>query len=302
MEKRMLGKTGLEVSVIGFGAMTIGGMFGPVDDSVSDKALHSAVDSGVNFIDTSDAYGSGRSEELIGNFIKQRPDRDQVIVCTKGGNNMVTGKYNFTPEYIQGCVEGSLKRLGVEIIDLYLLHNPTVNDLSAKTSFDLLDDMKSQGKIKNWGVSVNTVEECELAVKCRRPSVIQMEYNILQQEASDVFARAREVNVGVISRVPLKRGFLSGRFQAGHNFAEGDFRSKILGPENISKFQDRLDKLRELATEMNLSETEAAIRFCVSNPNISTVIPGIRTPEQAVQNAAFNGSLPQEMVESINNI
>ena len=170
MEKRMLGKTEFEVSVIGFGAMTSGGMFGPVDDSVSDKALHSAVDSGVNFIDTSDAYGSGRSEELIGKFIKQRPDRDEVIVCTKGGNNMVTGKYNFTPEYIQGCVEGSLKRLGVEIIDLYLFHNPTVNDLSAETSFDLLDDMippfRGNHHVNNHNLGIKSKKRLNVNRRC----------------------------------------------------------------------------------------------------------------------------------------
>ena len=110
MEKRTLGRTGLEVSVIGFGAMTIGGIFGPVDDAVSNQALHAAVDAGINFIDTSDAYGAGHSERVIGAFLKERADRQQIIVCTKGGNNMVTGARTFTPDYIRNCVEGSLQR------------------------------------------------------------------------------------------------------------------------------------------------------------------------------------------------
>jgi aryl-alcohol dehydrogenase-like predicted oxidoreductase len=184
MEKRTLGQTGLEVTVIGFGAMTIGGMFGPVDDAVSNKALHAAVDAGINFIDTSDAYGKGHSEELIGKFLKERSDRDQIIIGSKGGNNMVTGKYNFTPEYIRGCVEGSLQRLGVDALDIYLLHNPTEENLNAEDSFELLDGFKAEGKIKNWGVSVNTVPECELTVSGGRPSVMQMEYNALQQGPS----------------------------------------------------------------------------------------------------------------------
>ena len=212
---------------------------------------------------------------------------------------MVTGQYNFTPEYIQGCVEGSLKRLGVEAIDLYLLHNPTVDDMNAETSFDLLDDFKAQGKLKNWGVSVNTVEECELAVSCGRPSVMQMEYNVLQQEPEEAFARAKAAGVGVISRVPLKRGFLSGRFEASHEFAEGDRRSRILSPENMAKFQDRLARLQEAAAELGRPAAEVAIRFCVSNPNVSTVIPGIRMPEQSTRNAASSEPLPQEMVDRI---
>ena len=124
MEKRTLGRTGLNVAVVGFGSMPIGGIYGPVDDTVSTKALHAGIDAGMNFIDTSDAYGAGHSERVIGAFLKERPDRDQILVCTKGGNNMVTGARNFTPDYIRGCVEGSLQRLGIEAIDVYLLHNP----------------------------------------------------------------------------------------------------------------------------------------------------------------------------------
>ncbi len=105
MQTRLLGRTGLEVTVVGFGALTIGGAFGAVDDAVSANALHAAIDAGINFIDTSDAYGAGHSEHLIGAFLKQRADRDRIIVCTKGGNNMVTGEQNFTPDYIRGTEE-----------------------------------------------------------------------------------------------------------------------------------------------------------------------------------------------------
>ena len=124
-----------------------------------------AVDAGMRFIDTSDAYGAGRSEQIIGRFLRERPDRDQIIICTKGGNNMVTGARNFTPDYIRGCLEGSLQRLGVDAIDVYLLHNPSVQNLKAGDSFELLEKFKAEGKIKHWGVSVNTLEECELAIE-----------------------------------------------------------------------------------------------------------------------------------------
>jgi len=293
MEKRILGRTGLEVSVIGFGTITIGGFYGPVDDAESIRALHAAVDAGMNFIDTSDAYGlEHRSEILIGKFLKERSDRDDILICTKGGNNMITRKREFFPDYIRGCVEGSLKRLGVEAFDLYLLHNPSVEDLEKEMSFALLDQYKAQGKMKHWGVSVNTLPECELAVAGGRPEAMQMEYNILEQEPAEVFAKAKAAGVGVIARVPLKRGFLSGRFDETHTFAEKDMRSRVLSPENLRKFRVRLDRLWEVAEELGRPAAEVAIRFCVSNLNVSTVIPGIRTPAQASEDAAAWEPLP----------
>jgi aryl-alcohol dehydrogenase-like predicted oxidoreductase len=293
MEKRILGRTGLEVSVIGFGTIAIGGFYGPVDDAESIRALHAAVDAGMNFIDTSDAYGlEHRSEIIIGKFLKERSDRDAILICTKGGNNMVTRKQDFSPDYIRGCVEGSLRRLGVEAFDLYLLHNPSVEDLKKEMSFDVLDEYKAQGKMKHWGVSVNTLPECDLAVSGGRPEAMQMEYNILEQEPAKVFVKAKAAGVGVLSRVPLKRGFLSGRFDETHTFAEKDIRSRILNPENLRKFRVRLDRLREVAEELGRPAAEVAIRFCVSNPNVSTVLPGIRTPAQAKEDAAAWEPLP----------
>ncbi|MEE9273766.1 MAG: aldo/keto reductase [bacterium] len=299
METRTLGNTGLEVSVIGFGAMTLGGIFGPVDDAESNRALHAAIDSGINFIDSSDAYGAGHSENVIGKFLKERSDRDKIIVGTKGGNDMKTGKRVFTPEYIRGCVEASLKRLDVEAFDVYLLHNPNVQNMTAEDSYALLDDFKAQGKIKHWGVSVNTVEECELAASSNRPAIMQMEYNVLEQEPSGSFDKAKGAGVGVISRVPLKRGFLSGRFEENHEFVEGDRRSGILSPENVRKFQARLDTLKEVANEAGCDPAAAAIRFCVSHPSVATVIPGIRTPEQSKANAAASEPLPQELLDKL---
>lgn len=299
MEKRKLGNTGLEVSVICFGAMTIGGAFGPVDDNESLRALHAAVDGGINFIDTSDAYGAGHSEEIISRFLKERPDRDRILIGTKGGNNMVTRQLNFTPEYIRGCVESSLKRLGVDAFDLYLLHNPKVENINNGDSFDLLDDFVKQGKIKHWGVSLNTVAECQAAVSNGRPAAFQMEYNLLGREPEAVFQKARKAGVGVVSRVPLKRGFLTGRFADEHQFVAGDARARVLTAENMKKFRQTLDKLAEISKDTGISTTELAIRFCVSNPDVSTVAMGIRTVKQAQQNAACGQALPKELVDKL---
>ncbi|MFP6888241.1 MAG: aldo/keto reductase [Nitrospinota bacterium] len=296
MEKRMLGNTGLEVTVIGFGAMTIGGAFGPVDDGESNRALHAAIDGGINFIDTSDAYGTGRSENIIGQFLKERSDRNDIIVFTKGGNNMATGQRDFTPEYISNALENSLKRLEIEAIDLYLLHNPNLDNMQAEDSYAVLEKAKDDGKLKNWGVSVNTDAECDYAVGQSKPSVMQMEYNILEQSPAESFARAKSAGMGVISRVPLKRGFLSGRIDETFEFAEGDRRKKMLSPENIQKFQAKLNRLQDIAGQLKISPATAALRFCVSNTDVTCVIPGIRTPEQSTQNAACGETLPPEAV------
>jgi len=302
MEKRMLGRTGLEVSVVGVGTLSISTFFGPVDDNESIKTLHAAIDAGMNFIDTSDAYGMGHSEKIVGKFLKERSDRNQILICTKGGNNMVTRQRDFTPRYIQGCLEASMARLGVDAIDLYLLHNPTVENMTKRDSFDLLENFVREGKIKHWGVSVNTLPECEMAIQSREPSVMQMEYNILTQNPEAVFEKAKAAGVGVISRVPLMRGFLAGRFGEGHEFAEGDIRRRILSAPEVTKFQAKLDHLQQIAEELGKPAAEVAIEFCLSNPNVSTVIPGIRTVEQAKQNAASTQLLPPDVIDRLHRL
>ena len=299
MEKRILGSTGLEVTVIGFGAMTIGEIYGPVDDSESNRALHASIDNGMNFIDTSDAYGQGHSESVIGKFLKERKDNQNILVFTKGGNNMVTGEYNYTPEYIGNCLEASLQRLGVDRIDYYQLHNPTIDNMMAEDSYALLDKATQDGKIAHWGVSVNTKEECDYVTEQGTAACLQMEYNIISQEATEAFSRAKSANVGIISRVPLKRGFLSGRIDETFEFVEGDRRSRILSADNIRKFQSKLNKLRDISNQLSISPAETAIRFCVSNPDVSCVIPGIRTQEQAKQNCMSSEPLPAEAMKQL---
>jgi len=299
MDTRQLGNTGLEVTIIGFGGMTIGGAFGPVDDAESLRALHAAIDAGMNFIDTSNAYGEGRSESLIGQFLQERADRDRVLVFTKGGNNMLTRVRNFEPGYITECLEGSLRRLGREPIDLYMLHNPSVDNMSAEDSYAVLEQAKSDGKIRHWGVSINTVAECEAAVSQGRAATLQMEYNIINQSAAGAFAAARSAGVGVISRVPLNRGYLSGRFDESTQFADDDTRKRSLTPENLQKLQGRLEAVKAAAAEIGVSPAEFAIRFCASNPNVSCVIPGVRSAEQAEQNAAAAEPLPPEIMQKL---
>jgi aryl-alcohol dehydrogenase-like predicted oxidoreductase len=253
----------------------------------------------MNFIDTSDAYGAGHSERLIGAFLKERPDREHIIVCSKGGNNMVTGVRNFTPDYIQGCLEGSLKRLGVEAIDLYLLHNPNVANLQAQDSFAVLEVCQAEGKIKHWGVSLNTIPECELAVSDAQPAVLQMEYNLLEQEPAEVFARAHAAGIGVIARVPLKRGLLSGRFNAQSTFGGDDLRGRILAPDRLPALVDKVQQIEAAIAGSGQTLADVALRFCISNPHVAISIPGIRTPEQARANARACEPLPAPILERL---
>jgi aryl-alcohol dehydrogenase-like predicted oxidoreductase len=299
MDVRTLGRTGLQVPVVGFGSMTIGGIFGPVEDAVSIQALHAAIDAGMRFIDTSDAYGAGHSERVIGRFLRERPDRDKILICTKGGNNMVTGARNFTPDYIRGCVEGSLQRLGIEAIDVYLLHNPAVQNLRAGDSYELLERFKAEGKIKHWGVSLNTLEECELAIASSEPAVMQMEYNLLEQDAAGVFAKAHAAGIGVISRVPLKRGLLTGRIDEHTAFVDGDRRRNILAADKLPAMVARVKRIADVVADYGRPLAEVSVRFCVSNPHVSVTIPGIRTPEQARANAAAGTPLPPEILQKL---
>jgi aryl-alcohol dehydrogenase-like predicted oxidoreductase len=259
MKAREFGNTGMQVTAIGFGAMTIGGAFGPVDDAESMQALHAAIDAGMNFIDTSNAYGEGRSETLIGRFLEERSDRDRILVFTKGGNNMVTRVRDFTPAYIAQCLEDSLERLGREP-DLYMLHNPSVDNMRAEDSYAVLEKAKDEGKIRHWGVSVNTVPECELAVSQGRAASLQMEYNVLNRSAEEAFAHASAAGTAVISRVPLNRGFLGGHIDENVQFSEGDTRARSLTPENIRRFQGRLEQLKVLAAELGITPAAAQAR------------------------------------------
>ncbi|MGH7811588.1 MAG: aldo/keto reductase, partial [Candidatus Binatia bacterium] len=216
MKYRMLGKTGLRVSVIGLGTMVHAGHFGPMKDSESLGAIETAHELGVNFIDTSDAYGAGYSETLLGNAFKGK--RDKVILATKGGNVMTgpnRGKRIFEPDYISRVMNESLERLQTDYIDLYQLHNPSVEVIEKGEVWSVLERAKQAGKIRHYGVSINTMEEGVAAVKDGRSETIQVEYNLLAQEpAETIFPLALNANIGIIARIPLRRGILTGKLTA----------------------------------------------------------------------------------------
>ncbi len=226
MQYRTLGRTGLRVSDIGFGAMTIGGeIFGATDDQESLRAVHRAIDLGLNFIDTADAYGRGHSEELLAQVLKDR--RDEVILATKGGNQFSVrqGLRNFDPDYITSALENSLKRLQIDTIDLYQLHNPSPEIMQRGEIFERLDRLKQDGKIRFYGVSLEKTQDGIVAIETGKPDTLQVVYNILHQDPQEaLFPLAEKEQIGIVARVPLERGVLSGRFQSREEFYQQDWR------------------------------------------------------------------------------
>jgi aryl-alcohol dehydrogenase-like predicted oxidoreductase len=290
MKYRMLGKSSLKVSVIGLGTMVHAGHFGPMKDSESLGAIETALELGVNFIDTSDAYGAGYSETLLGNALKGK--RDKVIIATKGGNVMVgpnRGKRIFEPEYISRVMEESLGRLKTDYIDLYQLHNPTVDVIERVAVWEVLERAKQAGKIRHYGVSINSMEEGSAAVKDGRAETIQVEYNLLAQEpAESFFPAAQQANVGIIARVPLKRGILTGKLtQADEQRFQGeDVRARSFKGEAFAKELARAEQLKFLVHDQMKNLGQAAIAFCIAHPAVSVVIPGARNAQQMRENAA----------------
>ncbi len=289
MKFRTLGKTGLQVSVIGLGTMVHAGHFGPMKDSESLSAIDTALDLGVNFIDTSDAYGAGYAETLLGSALKGR--RDKVVIATKGGNVMTgpnRGKRIFEPDYISGVMEESLTRLQTDYIDLYQLHNPTVDVIEKGEVWEVLERAKRAGKIRHYGVSINSMEEGIAAVTNGRAETIQVEYSLLAQEpAEQIFPLAEQAKVGIIARVPLRRGILTGKLTAAdeQRFQGEDVRARSFKGEPFRNELAKAERLRFLVHGEIKSYGQAALAFCLAHPAVSSTIPGSRNAQQMRENA-----------------
>jgi aryl-alcohol dehydrogenase-like predicted oxidoreductase len=307
MKYRTLGKTGLRVSIVGLGTMVHAGHFGPMKDSESLEAIETALELGVNFIDTSDAYGAGYGETLLGNAFKGK--RDKIVIATKGGNVMVgpnRGKRIFEPDYISRVMDESLRRLQTDYIDLYQLHNPTVEVIERGAVWEVLERAKKAGKIRHYGVSINSTEEGTAAVKDGRAETIQVEYNLLAQEPAETFFPvAQQANIGVIARVPLKRGILTGKLKQSdeQRFQGEDVRARSFKGEAFAQELAKAEQLKFLAHGPVQSLGQAAIAFCIAHPAVSVVIPGARNAEQMRENAsAADVEIPAADLEKISDL
>jgi aryl-alcohol dehydrogenase-like predicted oxidoreductase len=307
MKYRTLGKTGLRVSIVGLGTMVHAGHFGPMKDSESLEAIETALELGVNFIDSSDAYGAGYGETLLGNAFKGK--RDKIVIATKGGNVMVgpnRGKRIFEPDYISRVMDESLRRLQTDYIDLYQLHNPTVEVIERGAVWEVLERAKKAGKIRHYGVSINSMEEGTAAVKDGRAETIQVEYNLLAQEPAETFfPAAQQANIGVIARVPLKRGILTGKLKQSdeQRFQGEDVRARSFKGEAFAQELAKAEQLKFLAHGPVQSLGQAAIAFCIAHPAVSVVIPGARNAEQMRENAsAADVEIPAADLDKISDL
>ncbi|NRQ13399.1 aldo/keto reductase [Ensifer sesbaniae] len=300
MKTRVLGKTGATISEIGFGAWQIGGSWGDVSEADGKRALHAALDAGVTFIDTADVYGDGRSEKIIAAVLKERGG-DKPFVATKAGRRLnphVAEAY--TGENIEAFIDRSLANLGVETLDLVQLHCPPTEVYYRPELFGALGRLVTKGKIRHYGVSVEKVEEALKAIEYPGVATVQIIYNIFRQRPHELFfAEARKKNVGVIVRVPLASGLLSGKISRETAFAADDHRSfnrhgeafdvgETFAGVPFEAALEAVEQLRPLVPE-GVPMAQFALRWILEQQAVSVVIPGARNEAQAQSNAAASG-------------
>jgi len=296
MQYRPLGRTGWNVSSVSFGAWAIGGTWGPVDDEVSMAALHRALDLGVNFFDTADVYGDGRSERLIARLRRER--REPFHVATKAGRRLsphVASGYDRAN--LTAFVERSLANLGVETIDLLQLHCPPTQVYYMPETFGVLDDLVGAGKLRHYGVSVEKVEEALKAIEYPAVQSVQIIYNILRQRPAErFFAEAQRRGVGILARLPLSSGLLTGKLSRDSTFAADDHRhfnregagfdrGETFSGLEYAKGLEAAEALRPLVPA-GQTMAQMALRWILMEPSVTCVIPGGRRASQVEENCA----------------
>jgi len=297
MEYRPLGRTDMKVSAISFGAWAIGGTWGPVDDEQSMRALHAAVDAGVNFVDTADVYGDGRSERLVARLRRERKG-DRVFVATKAGRRLPRQ----TPEgysraNLEGWVDRSLKNLQVDAVDLLQLHCPHPDVYDRPEVFGILDDLVKAGKIRHYGISVETVDEALRGIRHPGVQTVQIIFNMFRlKPAEALFPEARARKVGILARVPLASGMLTGKLSKATAFAADDHRRFNRNGEAFDKGEtfsgvpyetglEVVERLRPLCPA-GATLTQFALRWTLMFDAVTCAIPGAKTEAQARDNAA----------------
>ncbi len=310
MQFRKFGNTDLQVSEIGFGAWAIGGGamignvsigWGDVDDKVSKQAIHAALDAGINFFDTADIYGLGHSEKILGETIGKSKE---MIIASKVGNVSKNNEFtvDYSKDYIISACEASLKRLRRSEIDYYQLHSARMNHLENGECIQAMDQLQKQGKIRYWGLSINTFDplpEAEFLIKNDLGNGFQLVLNILNQKALPILKSAHEKGFGIIARMPLQFGLLTGKFDSSTTFPENDHRHKRLTPEVISTVNKVLEPVWRLCDKYNITKTQLALSYVLSYPEISTIIPGIRTVQHVEQNTRGLIRLDKEDIRMI---
>jgi aryl-alcohol dehydrogenase-like predicted oxidoreductase len=294
MKYRDLGKTGMKISEVSFGAWAIGADWGTVEDKDSLAALHKAVDLGINFIDTADVYGMGHSEQLVAQLRKERSE--QLYVATKAGRKLdphVAEKY--TPQNIRSFIQESLKNLKVDALDLLQLHCPPREVYYTPELFDALDGMVKEGLIKNYGVSVEKVEEALKAIEFPGVKTVQIIFNMFRQRPAELFFReAKARKIGVIVRVPLASGLLTGKMTRDTSFEKDDHRNynregaafdrgETFAGVNYEKGLQAVDELKRILPQ-DFTMAQFALKWILMHDAVSCTIPGAKRPSQVEDN------------------
>lgn len=307
MNYRTLGKTGYEVSEISLGTWQLGSRWGdPFSEEVAQQTLEAALENGINMLDTADIYQDGCSERAIGRFLKAHPEK-RIYVVTKMGralNPHVAEGY--TEENMRRFVNQSRERMGVDALDLTLLHCPPTPIFSNKEFFACLDKMKAEGIIRHYGVSIERIDE-GLAALEHDISAIEVIFNMYRQRpAEELFKKAAEKNVGIIVRVPLASGMLTGTYTADKTFGPNDHRTYNRNGESFDKGEtfsgvDYITGIRSaerLKAELPTDDLAGmALRWCLMFPEVSVVIPGASRPEQIVRNVAASELPPLSLAQ-----
>jgi aryl-alcohol dehydrogenase-like predicted oxidoreductase len=302
MQHRTLGRTGRDVSVIGLGTWQLGADWGQVSETDARAVLDASRDAGVTFFDTADVYGDGRSESLIGGWLRDNPDAG-VTVATKMGRRMDQLPENYVMSNFRAWTDRSRRNLGVDTLDLVQLHCPPTAVYASDETFDALDALVADGAIANYGVSVETVDQALTAIARPNVATVQIILNAFRLKPLDaVLPAAQEAGVAIIARVPLASGLLSGRYTHDTAFASDDHRSFNRHGEAFDQgetfsgvdYDEGVEAAREfsaLAADAGLTPAVAALAWVAQLPGVSTVIPGARNVAQAESNAAA-GSVP----------
>lgn len=311
MQYRELGRTGYKVSEVSFGAWAIGGSWGTVSEEDAVAALHKAIDMGVNFIDTADVYGDGRSERIIAKVLKERDE--EIIVATKAGRRLnphVADGYN--KKNLTEFIDRSLKNLETDTLDLVQLHCPPTEVYYRPEVFGALDDLVKEGKIRYYGVSVEKVEEAIAAMNYENVQSVQIIFNMFRHRPSELFFElVKQKQVGILARVPLASGMLTGKMKSTTEFADDDHRKfnrhgqafdmgETFSGVDYETGLKAVDELRSLIPE-NATMAQMALRWILMFDAVSCVIPGAKNPSQAEDNASAS-QLPEFTAEEMKTV
>ncbi|UCF98000.1 MAG: aldo/keto reductase [Spirochaetaceae bacterium] len=310
MKQKKLGRTDLKVSEIGFGAWAIGGSWGTQKEEDSLAALNRALDLGVNFIDTAAGYGDGRSERIIGKVLKEREEQDRVIVTTKTPpapgpwppSPYCRWQDRYSEKYLRENVEERLRNLATDHLDVLLLHTWTRAWNREPKPLEFLKALQKEGKIRYFGISTPEHDQNALVELMKRGWVdaVEVIYNIFEQEpAAELLPVAAENNVGVIARMPFDESALTGKLTEQTRFEEGDFRNKYFMGDRLKRTVKEVEKVQEDIAGSGYTLPQAALKFQLAHPAVSTSIPGMRNVQQVEANLAVSEmpDMPEEMIK-----